>query len=282
MERALEGEIRRAAEAIAKADALFIGAGAGMGVDSGLPDFRGPQGFWRAYPPYEKLGLGFTDLASPRWFAKDPAFGWGFYGHRRNLYRATAPHRGFEILRRWCGRMSRGYWVFTSNVDHHFQRAGFDPRRVVEVHGSIEWCQCTDDCGEGPFPAGPEDVAIDESTMRAVGPLPACPGCGALARPNILMFGDYGWDPARFDEARARVVPWLEGLDGAKVAVVEFGAGPSIPTVRLACEGTADELRGTLIRVNPRDPEVSGRRHIALPIGALEAITAIASSMAGG
>ena len=50
-------QYRRAAEAIRGAEALVFGAGAGMGVDSGLPDFRGPEGFWRAYPPFRKLGL---------------------------------------------------------------------------------------------------------------------------------------------------------------------------------------------------------------------------------
>ena len=51
--------IKRAVETVAQAEALLIGAGAGMGVDSGLPDFRGDRGFWRAYPPYEKLGLSY-------------------------------------------------------------------------------------------------------------------------------------------------------------------------------------------------------------------------------
>ncbi len=100
-----------------------------MGVDSGLPDFRGNQGFWRAYPPYEQLGLDFVSLANPRWFADDPALAWGFYGHRMELYRQTAPHPGFAILHRWEGRMPRGGFVFTSNVDRHFQRAGFSPER---------------------------------------------------------------------------------------------------------------------------------------------------------
>src|SRR5579871_3047174 len=90
--------LRQAAEAVAAAEALLIGAGAGMGVDSGLPDFRGDQGFWRAYPPYAKLRLSFMDLASPEWFARDPQLAWGFYGHRLNLYRATQPHAGFQIL----------------------------------------------------------------------------------------------------------------------------------------------------------------------------------------
>src|SRR3954470_5335454 len=89
-----------AADAVRSANALLIGAGAGMGVDSGLPDFRGPEGFWNAYPPYRHLGLGFVDLANPGWFSRDPALAWGFYGHRLELYRATRPHDGFAVLRR--------------------------------------------------------------------------------------------------------------------------------------------------------------------------------------
>jgi NAD-dependent SIR2 family protein deacetylase len=61
-----------AAALIAGADALLVCAGAGMGVDSGLPDFRGPEGFWRAYPPYRGLGLRFEEIADPVHFAADP------------------------------------------------------------------------------------------------------------------------------------------------------------------------------------------------------------------
>ena len=81
--------IRQAAQALAEADALLVGAGAGMGVDSGLPDFRGDKGFWKAYPPFEKLGYSFIDMANPVWFEEDPRLAWGFYGHRLNLYRET-------------------------------------------------------------------------------------------------------------------------------------------------------------------------------------------------
>src|SRR2546429_5834888 len=103
--------IPQAAQAVAAADALLIAAGAGMGVDSGLPDFRGDEGFWHAYPPYARLGLSFVELADPVHFAQDPELAWGFYGHRLELYRKTVPHKGFEILRGWDAR------VFTSNVD---------------------------------------------------------------------------------------------------------------------------------------------------------------------
>src|SRR4029077_4013233 len=98
-------DIERAAAVLANTDALLIGAGAGMGVDSGLPDFRGSQGFWQAYPPYARLGLDFVTLANPRWFESDPALAWGFYGHRLMLYRQTEPHDGFAILHRWMRRM---------------------------------------------------------------------------------------------------------------------------------------------------------------------------------
>src|SRR5271168_2192516 len=101
MNETIDRAIHRAAGLLGTADALLIGAGAGMGVDSGLPDFRGSQGFWRAYPLYEKLGLDFASMANPRWFDEDPTFAWGFYGHRLELYRRTAPHRGFAVLARW-------------------------------------------------------------------------------------------------------------------------------------------------------------------------------------
>src|SRR3954468_9334985 len=103
----LESELNAAVEVICQADALLVTAGAGMGVDSGLPDFRGDAGFWRAYPPFAALGLRFVDLACPRWFADDPGLAWGFYGPRLGLYRATAPHRGFATLLAWAGRMPR-------------------------------------------------------------------------------------------------------------------------------------------------------------------------------
>src|SRR4028118_1532836 len=96
--------IARAAQVIAQADALLITAGAGMGVDSGLPDFRGNEGFWKAYPPLQRLGISFVEMANPRWFHDDPHLAWGFYGHRLQLYRDTTPHQGFPILLEWGRR----------------------------------------------------------------------------------------------------------------------------------------------------------------------------------
>ena len=78
--------IQKAVQAISNANFLMICAGAGIGVDSGLPDFRGNEGFWKAYPPIRKLGLSLPEVSNPRWFYEDPRFAWGFYGHRYHLY----------------------------------------------------------------------------------------------------------------------------------------------------------------------------------------------------
>ena len=63
----MNNQINKAREQIKNADAILITAGAGMGVDSGLPDFRGNEGFWRAYPVIKKLGHSFVDMANPEW-----------------------------------------------------------------------------------------------------------------------------------------------------------------------------------------------------------------------
>jgi NAD-dependent SIR2 family protein deacetylase len=266
-------KLQRAAAAIRAADALIIGAGAGMGVDSGLPDFRGPEGFWKAYPPYQKLGLNFVDLANPEWFEHDPALAWGFYGHRRNLYRKTKPHAGFAILRDWAAKMRRGYFVFTSNVDGHFQKAGFPDERIVEVHGSVDFMQCTRNCGAGIYLAEEAEIDVDEATMRAREPLPRCPRCGNLARPNILMFGDPAWDPARMRDQHTLLSRWAQA-DGGKVVVIECGAGRAIPTVRQFCERIAASTDGLLIRINKREFDVP-TGHVGLPMAALEALQRI-------
>ena len=171
-------EIRTALRWIQEAQALIITAGAGMGVDGGLPDFRGPEGFWRAYPTYAQLGHSFESLAQPRWFADDPALAWGFYGHRLSLYRQTQPHAGYDILHRLSQRIPT--WVITSNVDGHFQRQGF--KHVWEVHGSIHHAQChASCCGDiWPIPMG-YDAKVDDH-MRASF-LHHCPHCNGWLVP---------------------------------------------------------------------------------------------------
>lgn len=266
--------LKHAVAAVREAEVFVISAGAGMGVDSGLPDFRGDQGFWKAYPAYARQGLSFADCANPQHFAGDPAFGWGFYGHRTNLYRYTVPHEGFALIKRWIARNRADYYVVTSNVDGQFQKAGYADDRILEVHGSIHWLQCQVPCSTSIW-RNDEILSIDEKSMRARAPLPRCPGCGVVSRPNILMFGDWSWLPDRTRIQEQAFERFLGHHGGRRIAVIEMGAGTAIPTIRALSERIGWNCEhATVIRINPREAEIKAP-HISLSCGALEGLRKI-------
>ena len=272
----LEADLARAARLIDQADALMICAGAGMGVDSGLPDFRGNTGFWRAYPALGQARMPFHEIANPASFAADPALAWGFYGHRLALYRATRPHPGFGILRDWAAGKSHGAFVFTSNVDGQFQRAGFDGDSIVECHGSIHHLQCTSPCLDAVWPADAFVPEVDAAACRLRGAPPRCPHCGALARPNILMFNDGAWIASRTDGQFERLQAWRGAV--RKLVVIELGAGVDIPSVRRM----SALQQAPVVRINPRAPQLEGCEGVALPLGALEALQRLRGLVAAG
>jgi NAD-dependent SIR2 family protein deacetylase len=280
----VQDNFERAAGAIRDADALLVTAGAGMGVDSGLPDFRGNEGFWKAYPPMARLGISFVEMANPTWFDHDPTLAWGFYGHRLNLYRQTTPHRGFTRLHEIGRRKRGGYFVFTSNVDGQFQKAGFEEDHIEECHGSIHHLQCTLPCGAGIWDAHDLTVEVDEGAFRAKDPIPRCRHCGGMARPNVLMFGDWSWIPARTESQSGRRSAWLKGVAaaGLRLAIVELGAGEAVATVRRQSEYMARAYGATLIRINPRDFRVPRGEDVSLPFGAAEGVDGIVDALRGG
>ncbi|MFB9245400.1 NAD-dependent deacetylase [Massilia antarctica] len=262
-----------AAALIAQADGLVITAGAGMGIDSGLPDFRGDQGFWRAYPALGKHGLRFSEIANPRAFRERPELAWGFYGHRLQLYRRTVPHAGFGLLNQIAARLPGGAFVFTSNVDGQFQRSGMAEERIVECHGSIEKLQCLGDCGQLTWSAQEFVPVVDEEQCLLTCALPRCPHCGDIARPNILMFGDRLWDSVYADKQEHRLDTWLARQ--SRAVIIEIGAGTWIPSVRVFGESQ----QRPLIRVNPGEPDVGSQRDIGIALGALDGISRIAAAL---
>ena len=268
-------------EKIRQADALLIGAGAGMGVDSGLPDFRGKEGFWKAYPAFADLGVDFVEMANPAVFQRDPTLAWGFYGHRLKLYRETQPHRGFDVLRSWGENLAHGAFVFTSNIDGHFQRAGFESEQVVECHGSINHLQCTKPCSDDVWSADDISIDVDMTRVRAVGEMPSCPKCGSLARPNVLMFGDWNWISDRSGSQERRLVDWLQQPSMRSLVVIELGAGKAVPTVRATCEGIVRSRGGALVRIKPRDSDVPPG-HFSFPSGARTVLEALNERLSQG
>lgn len=274
MEIKLQEAFTRAANLIADAEAILITAGAGMGVDSGLPDFRGNTGFWQAYPALAGKGLSFSDIAQPQTFIDDPRLAWGFYGHRLNLYRDTVPHRGFDILHKWTSVRRSEYFIYTSNVDGQFQKSGFDTSQILECHGSIHEMQCTRPCRPSTWSTESFLPQVDDVACQLMSELPKCPKCGALARPNILMFYDSNWVEEPMQARDFSFNNWVQTMVDMHIPTVtiELGAGKAISTVRRLGE----MLPFPLIRINPRDYEYQGRKEfVGIPTGALEGLTGI-------
>ena len=265
--------LARAAQALQDADGLVITAGAGMGVDSGLPDFRGNEGFWEAYPALRESGIDFVKSANPQRFRDSPDTAWGFYGHRLSLYRRTRPHFGFSILKHWGEAMQHKYFVVTSNVDGQFQKAGFDPSRVAEVHGSIHALQCLEGCTDDVWSAGDFEPEVDAARCLLRSRPPKCPHCGALARPNILMFGDDLWNGDRYERKLGEMHRWRMGAK--RPVIVELGAGTAISTVR----SYGDRSAGTLIRINVREPRVNWPKDVSIEASALDALLQLSQHM---
>lgn len=179
------------------------------------------------------------------------------------------------LLLNWARQKRDGYFVYTSNVDGQFSKAGFLDERVVECHGSLHWLQCTQLCSREIWNAADVEITVDPLTLRAEVPLPSCPVCGNIARPNVLMFGDRSWRHRRSEAQKVGLERWLRKVSrsGLRLTVIECGAGTNIPTVRWLSDRLA-ATGATLIRINPhhfRGPENT----IRLPCGALSALTQI-------
>lgn len=261
-------------QALDKAEIILITAGAGMGVDSGLPDFRGKEGFWRAYPYLEKLKIDFEYMANPSQFYKNPELAWAFYGNRFKLYKDTLPHKGYEVLLK-LAKSKQEYFVVTTNVDGHFKKAGFDEDRIYEYHGSINYLQCFNyACGDLIWQMK-EELPINMQEFKALS-LPKCPRCQGLARPNILMFNDGSFNDKRISLQKQNYKTWLKYKENKNILIIELGAGTAIPSMRLFGENFCNKNK-ILLRINPNEcyfPKFF-KNGIGVQMGALQALEMI-------
>jgi NAD-dependent SIR2 family protein deacetylase len=229
---------------------------------------------WQHYPALGRLRMGFSSIANPEAFENDPTLAWGFYGHRLLSYRNTQPHQGFNLLKKLGERFTHGSFIFTSNVDGQFQKAGFDPQRIYECHGSIHTLQCAkpDDCCKSTWLAIDEQPVIDIDACELTSALPKCLYCGGLARPNILMFDDWFWQARPYQQQKKRLEQWLTQVEAP--LVIEIGAGVAIPTVRHFSERVANNGE-RLIRINPADATIPLDNGVSLAMGGLAGINVI-------
>jgi NAD-dependent deacetylase len=145
--------------------------GAGISTESGIPDFRSPTGIWASYDPME--------CATLDAYRRDPVKVWEFYALRFEMLTRAEPNAGHRALAE-LERRGLVEAVVTQNIDGLHERAG--SRDVVEVHGSIRTASCLE-CEER-VPLDHVVAALEEA------PAPACPQCGAILKPDVVMFGE--------------------------------------------------------------------------------------------
>jgi NAD-dependent deacetylase len=163
--------VARLAELIGARQPCVVLTGAGMSTESGIPDFRSATGIWAQYDPME--------VATIDAFRRDPARVWEFYARRLGALGAVEPNDGHRAL---AELESRGHIqaVVTQNVDGLHQRAG--SREVVEVHGSLSHAVCPSCAAREPI-----EAVVRQLADAAV---PACPACGDVLKPGVVMFGE--------------------------------------------------------------------------------------------
>lgn len=166
---------RTAAQWVAEAARVVVLTGAGISTDSGIPDFRGPNGVWTRNPAAEKASdisyyLGDPEVRRAAWQSR--------LDHPAWTARPNAGHLAIVDLER-SGRLSA---LVTQNIDGLHQRAGNDPDRVIEVHGTVWFSRCWDCRDRRP-------MAETLERVRAGDPDPACELCGGILKSDTISFG---------------------------------------------------------------------------------------------
>ena len=175
IERNAEEMIGRVAEMIREARRIVVFTGAGVSTESGIPDFRSPGGFWTKFDPEDFTIDKF--LSSPETRRKQ----WRFL-LSGDLLKDASPNAAHEAIveLETLGRLD---CVITQNIDNLHQKAGNDPGRVYELHGTMHWVRCLQ-CG-GRY-------ALEEilHKYRTAADPPACERCGGIMKPDVIFFGE--------------------------------------------------------------------------------------------
>jgi NAD-dependent deacetylase len=169
-------QLDRLAALLRGADQIVVLTGAGISTESGIPDFRGPQGIWTKDPDAERK-------ANIRHYVQDPE-------HRRQVWRNRAgselftgePNAGHRALAE-LERRARLHTLVTQNVDGLHQAAGSSPEIVIEIHGTVHDAKCLA-CGW----RGPMDETL--ARVRAGDDDPACLECGGMLKSATISFGE--------------------------------------------------------------------------------------------
>jgi NAD-dependent deacetylase len=147
---------------------VLVLTGAGVSAESGIPTFRGKNGYWRNLDP--------AKLATPEAFARDPKLVWEWYRERRQRIRNAQPNAAHEAIAKLVQHANE-FLLVTQNVDDLHARAGSPKDEMVQIHGDIFITRCS----QCHFSRSDYEHEID---------LPKCPECNAIMRPGVVWFGE--------------------------------------------------------------------------------------------
>jgi NAD-dependent deacetylase len=160
---------------------VLVITGAGVSAESGIPTFRGKDGYWRNLDPIK--------LATPEAFGRDPELVWQWYRERRQRIRNAQPNAAHEAIVKLAQRADE-FLLVTQNVDDLHQRAGLAKKEMVQIHGDIFVTRCSRcDFSHADEPESGRLRSI-APTSENNGNLPRCPECDALMRPGVVWFGE--------------------------------------------------------------------------------------------
>lgn len=224
---------------------VAILSGAGVSTDSGIPDYRGPNGLWRQDPDAEKLVTHDFYMADPEirrrsWQMRRASAAWNA--------EPNAAHRAVADLER-SGTAVR---VITQNVDGLHQRAGLSARKVVELHGSAREVVCARCHVRGPMADALRRVEAGEAD-------PACTACGGVLRPATVMFGER-LDP----EVLAQAVAITKGCEVFVAVGTTLQVHPAAALAGLAADHGA---RLIIVNAEPTPYDERADEVVREPIG---------------
>ncbi|MBI4617239.1 MAG: RNA polymerase subunit sigma, partial [Planctomycetes bacterium] len=215
---AILGEVARRQGRIA------VLTGAGVSAESGIPTFRGKEGYWtvgaQVYQPQE--------MATRAMFERRPEDVWAWYLYRRGVCRAANPNAGHHAIVRLERGIGDRFRLLTQNVDGLHLAAGSSPERTYQVHGNISFRRCASECGAAILPV-PEEIpakAKGDALTSAERDLLRCPACGGWSRPHVLWFDE------SYDEERYRYESALAAAREADLLLVAGTRGATTLPVR--------------------------------------------------
>ncbi|MCU0447809.1 MAG: hypothetical protein MUE85_23165 [Microscillaceae bacterium] len=256
---------------LGEAQAMVILTGAGMGVDSGMKTFRGEDGRWGSLEAENKQSI--FELSNPQMFIDNPQWIWSLFARRMKEYAHTDPHAGFYILKKWIQKLELDYFILTSNIDSHFQKAGFPEDHIRELHGSLNYLQSVQPQVFGEIWRNDLDLNTLEQSINAH-KFPLCPDKQTMARPNVYMFRDYYYLEARSKAQDVYYQAFLQRNQGKKIIVFEIGSGPHVQTIRIKTRQLITHYGAKTVRINPHDFKIKPP-HLGIAQGALATLTEI-------